>query len=229
MKSSLFFVLYLFYQVAWSDSLSDRVQPVFGDTAIQVLDYDERLKEVVVGTRSYFATDDGRYVFSGPIMDTETGLDIVELRAQQHRKKLIESSSKTLFLSYPSSVREKHRLVIFTDIDCPFCRKMHAYMDEFNRSGITVDYIMLPRAGLISASARKTVSALCGTDPLSSMTRAMNGEILPTKVCDTTLAAQYELAIALGINSTPVTVMPNGRLKYGLTSPATFLSLLNKP
>ena len=53
--------------------------------------------------------------------------------------------------------KERHTITVFTDLDCGYCRKLHKEIDQFNAEGITVRYLMFPRAGVGSPSYDKVV------------------------------------------------------------------------
>jgi thiol:disulfide interchange protein DsbC len=50
---------------------------------------------------------------------------------------------------------------VFTDIDCGYCRKLHAQIGEYMKEGISVEYLFFPRAGLNSESYTKAVNVWC--------------------------------------------------------------------
>ena len=41
-------------------------------------------------------------------------------------------------------------MTVFTDIDCGYCRKLHTQISDYNKAGISVEYLFFPRAGLNS-------------------------------------------------------------------------------
>ncbi len=211
---------------AQNHQADERIQQVFGGQKAEIKPYDDQLKEIIVGAKSYFATHDGRYIFAGPVFDTEKERDIVAEREDQHRHGRLASLPESLYVSYPATNNEKHEITVFTDIDCPYCRKMHNHMDAFNDNGVTVNYVMLPRAGLGSTSYEKTASALCTENPAATITRAMQGDAPESQTCAHTLKQQLQLAMELQISSTPAIVLPNGKLRLGLVNPEQLSALL---
>ncbi|MFT7560555.1 MAG: thiol:disulfide interchange protein DsbC [Flavobacteriales bacterium] len=215
-------------QICSANSADEQIRALFDGQPVDISEYNTHFKEVKHGATSYFATQDGRYVFAGPIIDTKSRTDIVEKRSRERRTEVLAALPKDQYLSYPAKTDQKHTITVFTDIDCPYCRTMHAHIDEFNAKGITVNYVMLPRAGLNSPSFDKTVSALCANEPAQAMTLAMNGVELPTTTCTHSAREQYQLAQQLKITSTPAIVLPNGQLKIGFRTPEQLLSLLEQ-
>jgi len=201
-----------------SRSLSEQLKNVFGNSEVVITNHDEHLKSVTVdSSHFFFVTHDGKYLFSNSILDTQRKVNLID-----------EKQAKNLFVNYPSLDVAKHEITVFTDIDCPYCRQFHNTMGDLNRSGITVNYVMLPRAGIDSASYAKTLRALCTKDPAQSVTLAMQGKLTSTDKCDSKqLDQQLALAKQLKINATPTLVLPNGELQLGAPSVEKLMNLLS--
>jgi thiol:disulfide interchange protein DsbC len=237
--SSLVFIQSSYSSDSYASNIESKIQSalgdkpiIAGDKPIVVSDYDGQLKEVLVDSKVYFATHDGRYLFAGPIFDTERRTDIITLREDQLRQAYLSSLPEDVFVNYPSSelpsnALGKHKITLFTDIDCPYCRTLHGHMASFNQRGISVNYIMLPRSGVGSESYKKTRSALCSADPAGAITQAMLNQAPTPNSCEPTRVGQHmEIASMLRINSTPTIVLPNGQIKLGLVNPDQLLALL---
>jgi thiol:disulfide interchange protein DsbC len=207
--------------------IDENIAKVLGDREFEINDYNDFFKEVVVGSDLYLATHDGRYIFAGPVFDTVSMQDIYALGKNKQRKLHLSSQPQNLFIHYPST-NEKYVVTVFTDIDCPYCRKMHQDMEAFNHKGISVNYVMVPRGGVGSAAYNKTLSALCSAKPAESITQAMANIPISLNDClhKGLLTKQLKLAQSLKITSTPSIVLPNGELKLGLTSPVQMMSFL---
>ena len=214
-------------QSSYASEIQTKLQSVFGDLPIVINDYDEQLKEVVVDAKVYFTTHDGRYLFAGPILDTDQRTDIVSAKEDKLRQAYLVSLPQELFINYPSSIPSRYQITVVTDIDCAYCRKFHNQMAIFNQRGISVNYVMLPRAGVGSASHKKTIAALCSDNPASAITSAMLNDNPPPISCEVNLMSKHlDIARDLKITSTPTIVLPNGQLKPGLHSPDQLIALL---
>ena len=66
---------------------------------------------------------------------------------------------ETMIVFAPEEV--KYTVTVFTDIDCPYCARLHREVKELNDNGIKVRYLAFPRAGIPSSSYDKTVSVWC--------------------------------------------------------------------
>jgi len=212
-----------------SRSLSEQLKNVFGNSEVVITNHDEHLKSVTVdSSHFFFVTHDGKYLFSNSILDTQRKVNLIDEKQASYRQVVISKQAKNLFVNYPSLDVAKHEITVFTDIDCPYCRQFHNTMGDLNRSGITVNYVMLPRAGIDSASYAKTLRALCTKDPAQSITLAMQGKLTSTDKCDSKqLDQQLALAKQLKINATPTLVLPNGELQLGAPSVEKLMNLLS--
>ncbi len=209
------------------NELKNKLQSLFKDIPIEVTDYNSDLKQVIVGSNHFFASNNGRYLFAGSVIDTQSKTDLSEVRDAKIRKDILEQQPSELFTTYPSKIKQAHQITIFTDIDCPYCRKLHASVNELNQQGISVRYVMIPRQGKGSPSYSKTLSALCSNDGAMSIDQAMRGKVLPTLTCQSKqLAGQLNLAKRLKVRSTPTIVMPNGDLQIGLRTTKEIFELL---
>ena len=69
----------------------------------------------------------------------------------------------------------KYTVTVFTDVDCPFCRKLHSQIADYNRLGIRVRYLFYPRSGPNTASWTKAEQVWCSADRKEALTRAKLG------------------------------------------------------
>jgi len=205
------------------------IRALFGENAeIEIASYKDQLLEITVGPKTLFASKDGQYIFAGPVLETKTRIDLVELKDKQYRQRRLSQLDPDMYLSFPASATEQHAVTVFTDIDCTFCRRLHTFMPEYNELGITINYVMMPRAGLNSASYNKAVSVFCSNNPAQNMTLAMKGEFNQENSCENAITRQFQLAMEFGINSTPTMIMPDGEIKVGFLPPAALLDVLGR-
>ena len=194
---------------------------------LKITQYDSQLIEINLGTKTLFASSDGKYIFAGAIIDTYSKTNIVELKEKQNRKFKLDNLSKNMQLKFPSTTEEQHIITLFTDIDCGYCRQFHKQIPELNAKGISVNYIMLPRAGLNSPSFDKTNSVLCSDNPQHNMTLAMNNQFSANNACKSSLKQQLALASEFGINSTPTIILPDGSITPGYLTSEQLTQILN--
>jgi thiol:disulfide interchange protein DsbC len=172
------------------------------------------ISEVLVGPRLFYISDDGKYLLQGSLIEVETRKDISEERRKSIRLDAINKVGTDNMIIFPAE-KERHTITVFTDLDCGYCRKLHSEIKQYNAEGITVRYLMFPRAGIDSASYDKAVSVWCADDRAAALTLAKaGGEITPRK-CDNPVKDEYELGGLLGVTGTPALILDNGELLPG--------------
>ena len=164
-----------------------------------------------------YGSADGRHLLLGDLL--EFGADGLvnrteERRALRRKHRLDEVDSGDMVIFSPKG-EVKTSVVVFTDVDCGYCRKLHQEMDEINALGIEVRYLAFPRAGPGSRSFEKTVSAWCADEPRKAITELKRGNSVPDRTCPNPVTAQYELGVDLGVTGTPALVTEAGKLLPG--------------
>ncbi len=176
------------------------------------------LYEVVIGSDVLYITQDGRYLIQGNIIDLETRENLTAPRIAQITTEVIEGIGEDQMVIYePKTTR--HTVTIFTDIDCGYCRKLHAEMEGYLAHGIRIRYLFYPRAGLQSESARKAVAVWCAEDRNSAMDRAKSGQKIEMKSCENPVRDHYTLGEQMGIRGTPALILEDGERLPGYVPP----------
>jgi len=172
------------------------------------------LYEVMYGAEALYLTGDGRFVLQGDLMDLDSGKNLTESARTGIRKQLIDGMDESEMIVF-SPANRRHTLTVFTDVDCGYCRKMHAEMDQLNSYGIAVRYLMFPRSGVDTPSFDKAVSVWCANDQRDAITRAKAGEQVPEADCDNPVEAQWLLGQHMGVAGTPALFTEHGTLIQG--------------
>ena len=162
-----------------------------------------------------YVSADGRYLLSGTLIDLVTQENLTERVLSGQRVKTLSGVPEDSMIIFEPEGAVKHTLTTFTDIDCPYCRKMHREMALMNRMGIRVRYMLFPRTGVASPSYEKAVSVWCSEDQQTEMTKAKAGAIPEMSVCDNPVREHMALARRLGLRGTPYTITDTGRAISG--------------
>ena len=171
------------------------------------------LYEVMYGTEVVYVSADAKYFVAGDMISMENRQNMTEIAKRSVVKDILykQDNKPVIF----KAKDEKHVLTVFTDIDCPYCAKLHREIPELNKQGVTIKYLMFPRAGIGSPSFKKAVSMWCADDNKQAMTDAKERKPIPDKTCDNPIEAQYNLGGEIGVNGTPALVTASGRLIPG--------------
>jgi thiol:disulfide interchange protein DsbC len=172
---------------------------------------------------SIFTSNDGKFIIRGDIIDLESR----GLMAKSHKIKglikteldKITDKDKIIF----QAKNEKYFINVFTDVDCPFCAKLHAEMPKLNELGITVKYLAAPLAQLHPAAQGKMEKIWCAEDRVQAMDEYKKNRIVPdSKACTNPVAEQLQISEKVGVNGTPSIFLPDGTNIAGYM-PATSL------
>lgn len=174
-----------------------------------------------------YATADGKFLIQGRVIDLETREDLTEGAKSELRKEAMSDIDKSRQIVFTPE-EPAYELTVFTDIDCGYCRKLHAQVGEYNEAGISIRYMAFPRAGIGSRSYEKAVTVWCSDDPQGAMTSAKAGEEMDPIQCDNPVAEQYQLGQAMGVSGTPALLTADGQLIPGYVPPSQLRERLER-
>lgn len=183
------------------------------------------LYEVMIGGQIVYVTADGRYFVDGRIVDLKTREDLTEPRMAAVRKGAVEAMGEDQMIIF-GNPKANHTVTVFTDIDCPYCAKMHSQVKQYEDEGIRLRYMLYPRAGAQSPSYDEAVSVWCSEDRNQALTDAKAGKKIPAKTCDNPVDKHMALARKVGINGTPAIMLENGEMVPGYVEPKRLAQMI---
>ena len=170
------------------------------------------LYQVVSGSQVVYMTKDARYMIDGDFVDLTNKRNFTEEAKSTIRLDKINALGEANMLIYtPEKV--KHTVTVVTDIDCPYCRRLHDEMDEYMELGVRVRYIFMPLKG--KEDFNTTVSVWCSEDKNLSLDIAKAGGTIESKTCDNPITDHLALSRTLGVRGTPAIIMEDGSLLPG--------------
>ena len=184
-------------------------------------------REAIVGGQVVYVSDDGKYLMQGKLFDIAAKKDLGEATMNKVRGDLLKTiplQDRIVF----APPNPKHTVVVFTDVECGYCRKLHSEMAEYNRQGIAVQYLAFPRMGLASEDFKKMVSVWCADDRRAALTAAKNDKPIAAKTCKSPVAMQYDLGQRMGLTGTPMIMASDGTQISGYMPPAQLRAALDK-
>lgn len=186
-------------------------------------------QEVMIDNQFFYVRDDGKYLIKGDVIDLTSRKSVTESSKAKLYGDMLAQFSTEKRIVFPAD-KMKYRVTVFTDISCGFCQKLHTQMTEYNRAGITVEYVFFPREGLASQSSANAVSAWCASDRRKAVTNAMAGKPIVKKTCVNPVAESYAFGHRMGVadTGTPSIFLQDGTLIGGYVSPTDMLAILNK-
>jgi len=168
--------------------------------------------EITIGANIYYVDHSGKHLFSGHLFDTTKKTDLTAARLQQINK--IEWSVLPLEKAIVSGDVDGIEMAVFTDPDCPYCRKLEESLNELK--GVKVYTFLLPLTQLHPDAKRKSEAIWCAEDRHAALTQVMlTGKPITGGGCKTPLNDIAMLAASLNIQGTPTIIAKDGRKLSG--------------
>lgn len=184
------------------------------------------LFEVRYGAQILYVTADGRFGIEGDIVDLQTRENITGTARASARIALLEALAGQT-IDFAPAEGTRHVVHVFTDVECPYCQRLHGEMDRYNAHGIEVRYLAFPRRGVDSPGYRTLVNVWCAEDPRAAMTRAKAGEDIPEAECANPVREHLALAADFDVSGTPTLVFSDGTTMPGYVPPDRLAAFLD--
>ncbi|MBO9665122.1 DsbC family protein [Dokdonella sp.] len=167
--------------------------------------------EAMAGGQFLYVSKDGRYIVDGSAYDVAAKRDLTAKSRAKARKIALDKvgPEKRIVFAPLAPIKAKHTITVFTDIDCPFCRRFHQQIAAYNAKGIAVDYLFYPLS-IHPGADKKAEAVWCSKDRPGAFTAAMSGQDPGKATCPNPVAELSQLALALGIGGTPTILAPDG-------------------
>ena len=184
-------------------------------------------KEVAIGGKIVYVSTDGKYLIQGSLIELNSRDNLTSASEAVLRRAVLEGVPQDRRIVF-APAKPKYRVLVFTDIDCAYCRKLHTQMADYNKAGISIEYLFFPRAGIGSESYDKAVSIWCAGDRRKALTDAKADRPVAKKTCPNPVTMDYELGRKLALDGTPAIYAPDGTQLGGYLSPPDMLTRLDR-
>jgi len=173
------------------------------------------LYEVKSGSNLFYVDATGKHLINGNIFDTSTKQNLTKIRLEEINR--IDWSKLPLEYAIVSGDDDGIPIAIFTDPDCPFCRKLEEIMEK--AKGLKVYTFLYPLESLHPKAREKSEAIWCSKDRHKALQAVMlKDKPLDKANCKTPVANIIALGNRLGINGTPTMIASDGRRRNGATT-----------
>lgn len=179
----------------------------------------EGLLQAQINSDIVYISADGQYLVQGTLFDIDARVNLTDQAKSDVRRVVLGDIDNPREILFSPQEEPVHSLLVFTDIDCGYCRKLHEQIDEYMEKGIEIKYMAYPRAGIGSPSYEKFVSVWCADDQKAALTAAKAGIDPEPKQCENPILEQFELGQQLGVTGTPALITSDGTLIPGYMQP----------
>jgi len=183
------------------------------------------LFEVYLDGQLVYVDGKAQYVFTGDVIDLKDRRNLTQARLNQ----LQAVNWNTLPLNNALKTVKGNgarKLVVFSDVDCPYCRKFEAELNKVDN--ITVYTFLYPIEGLHPKAVQASKQIWCAPDRNKAWDDYITGGSVPGN--DGKCANPVDETIAMGaklkISGTPTIIFANGQRVPGMVPAAQLERLL---
>lgn len=186
--------------------------------------------EITLGGSTAYISADGKFLISGDLYEIASKTNLTENRRVETRVKSLATVKESDVISFgPNASAAKHNIMVFIDVDCGYCRKLHSEIAELNKLGVRVRYAAYPRSGPGTESWAKMEAVWCAKDRRDALTRSQLGQDVGAAKCGATpVASQFRLGEVMGVNGTPAIFTEAGDYLGGYLPPQQLVAQLDE-
>lgn len=221
-------------QTAWADAVSveAKLKQLYPKTTFASVKATPMasIYEVTMGDNIAYVQEDGRYFIFGALYDMEAQKDLTA----SSRAALVQTAYADLPFKNAIKVvkgnggKGKREFALFSDPDCPFCRRLEETMAGM--TDYTAHVILYPIRSLHPDAVVKAERIWCEKNKVKAWNDYMLMDKEPsekTKNCKNPVAENIALAEKLKVRGTPTMIHKDGRRTSGAMSRAAFEKWLN--
>jgi len=205
------------------------VSNAYPDVVIdEIKKIDDNFHEIIINKQIYYATNDGKYLIVGNVINLNTKESITENTKMNQRLSIIDSIDMKNYMIFKPK-KTDHILTIFTDTSCPYCQKLHNEIPDLLENNIEIRYVLFSRNGNDVDAYQQLVSAWCSDDKVDALEDLFAGDILEDiSNCENPIARNFDYAGSLSVEGTPTIFLEDGRIIPGYQNYENILAFINK-
>jgi thiol:disulfide interchange protein DsbC len=183
------------------------------------------LFEVEVEGKVLYVSGDGKFLLSGDLFDIESRTNLSEGPRGRAVSRQIDSvgESNMIVMGPDHPLRT---ISVFTDVDCPYCARLHLEVPQLTKQGVKVRYLLFPRNGIGSQTYQRSVAVWCAADRVKAVGIAKSGGTLDMKTCPNPVSEHYQVGERLNVSGTPTIFTDDGQKIGGYVPAARLLAIL---
>jgi thiol:disulfide interchange protein DsbC len=172
------------------------------------------LYEAQLDDRMLYTDAKMTYVIIGSVYDTATRTNLTDQRMKQMNRIAWDSLPLDLAIKKVKGDGSR-KLAIFSDADCPFCKRLETEMKGLDN--VTIYTFLFPIDQLHPDSARKSAMIWCAADRIKAWDEWFDSGKLPDNKgdCATPIAQTALLGQKYHVNATPTLVFADGSITPG--------------
>jgi thiol:disulfide interchange protein DsbC len=208
--------------------IGERVKQLVGDVTFDSIQNAPMTGwcELAIGAEVYYLQEENLFLISGDLLSLKNGLNLTNARRGRLVADILERSLQKDEILVIKSQNPKTYVTVFTDTDCPYCRKFHEQIPFLTSKGVEIRYLFYPRSGLEGSTFEDSVSIWCAKDRVAAITKATAGARIEKRNCPNPVKKHYLLGKKLNLTGTPTLFLSDGTRIGGYIPPEALLRQL---
>jgi len=195
-----------------------RLSPNFKVDAIRPLDVITGLYEIRSGRNIFYTDATGNYLISGHIFSTKDRKDLTSARLEDINR--VDWNSLPLKDAIVSGDPKGTPVAVFTDPECPYCRRLEQELPKVR--GLKIYTFLFPLVQIHPMARAEAEAIWCSKDRhktlMDIMLRGTPLDKIKSFKCKTPIDNNLKLAEKLDITGTPTLITHDGRKHAGTMS-----------
>jgi thiol:disulfide interchange protein DsbC len=167
-----------------------------------------------------------KYLLSGNVIRLNDKENVTQSRAAKMNRIDISKIplADALVLGSPLA---KTKIIVFTDPECPYCKKLHGELKEVVRRDPDVAFLIKLFPLPMHPNAHAVSQSIVCNNSMEYLELSFAGKPVPPPNCEIPVVDQtIEIGKKLGIRSTPTLVMPDGLVVPGYKKADALLTII---
>lgn len=183
------------------------------------------LFEVYMDGQLVYIDANAQYIFLGDVIDVNKRVNLSQARLASLNTVPLNQLPLNNALKMVKGKGER-KLVVFSDADCPFCRKFEEELKKVDN--ITVYTFLFPIEGLHPKAVQTSRQIWCAPDKNKAWDDYMTSGKIPSNdgKCNNPINENMALGNKLNINGTPTIILANGQRIPGMVPAAKLEEML---
>jgi len=183
------------------------------------------LYEVYMDGQLVYADANAQYIFLGDVLDVKNRANLSQARLSVLNVVPLNQLPLNNALKTVKGKGER-KLVVFSDADCPYCRKFEAELAKVDN--ITVYTFLFPIEGLHPKAVQISRQIWCAPDKNKAWDDYIGSGKIPANdgKCANPVDENIALGSKLGINGTPTIILSSGQRIPGMVPAAKLEELM---
>lgn len=183
------------------------------------------LYEVYMDGQLVYADANAQYIFMGDVLDVKNRANLTQTRLSVLNAVPLSTLPLNNALKTVKGKGER-KLVVFSDADCPYCRKFEAELAKVDN--ITLYTFLFPIEGLHPKAVQISRQIWCAPDKNKAWDDYIGSGKIPANdgKCANPVDENIALGSKLGINGTPTIILSSGQRIPGMVPAAKLEELM---